>query len=228
MGERAGIVTKQENRRYYLEVEDYDWVQAAEKWVGLETLFHRMREKALVVAVKKWGKPEGKFLDAGCGTGLILKHLPAGSVGVDLNPRHLIKAKVYAPGAELTIADIERLPFGDESFETVISGSMLGQLLNPEPGVRELKRVLKPGGRLIALVSGQSPLWRLRWLSKGPKEPMYRLFKFNELVNLLVDRLGMEMVHTANEALGMEILMVARKKVPQHRLSAGQASLSSS
>jgi ubiquinone/menaquinone biosynthesis C-methylase UbiE len=203
-------ISEEDNRHYYLEVEDYDWVKAADNWVGAETLFHKMRERALTEAVKVWGKSDGKVLDAGCGTGLILRYLKPGAVGLDLNIRHLEKAEGYAPEAELVKADMEKLPFKGGVFGMVISGSMLGQLLSPEVGVKELVRVLNPGGRLIMLVSSKCWLWKLRWLSRGPREPVYRLFSREELVNLLL-KAGVKVKEVKRAAWGMEWLVVGEK-----------------
>ncbi|MFZ5366472.1 MAG: class I SAM-dependent methyltransferase [Patescibacteria group bacterium] len=169
-----------ENKKYYQEVEDYDWVWVADHFQGLEAILHRARERQTLKLVKEFGK--GKFLDAGCGTGLILRHLPADSVGLDINPRNLSKAKIHAPKAKLILGDIEKMPFNSRSFTTVICTDVLEHLLDPAKALSEIFRVLSPKGRLIGSVPAQNQIWRLRFLSSThPGEPYHRLYKKPEV-----------------------------------------------
>src|SRR3972149_2013686 len=84
----------QENKRFYLEDEEYDWVEATDRFAGLESFFHRVRQRTMRAIVDQHGA--APFLDAGCGTGLMLRHLPPGSIGIDINPRNIPKARRHA------------------------------------------------------------------------------------------------------------------------------------
>ncbi|MCH7641600.1 class I SAM-dependent methyltransferase, partial [Patescibacteria group bacterium] len=181
-------LTETMNRRYYQKEEDYDWVKAVDDFIGLESFFHRAREKLILSVINKYAKG-GLFLDVGCGTGLILRHLPKGSVGVDINPRSIERARVHAPKSKLIIADIEKLPFKDSTFSTIVCTDVLEHVLVPNKALGELYRILQPKGKIIGTVPGRSPLWRLRFLSSTrPKEPYHRYFKRQELSGLLKRR----------------------------------------
>jgi len=115
-----------------------------------------------------------KVLDVGCGTGAQTlpaaeKAGPGNVAGIDASPEMIQVAREKAAKKGLDIdfrvAAIEELPFGDGEFDVVLSGFMLHHL--PEDvqrrGFAEVRRVLKPGGRLLAvdMVSGRSLLGRI-------------------------------------------------------------------
>lgn len=203
-------LTEAINRRYYQEEEDYDWVKATDNFIGLESFFHQAREKVILSVIKKYRK-DGLFLDAGCGTGLILRHLPKGSVGVDINPKNIKKAKKYTSGRKLILADIYKLPFRDATFSTIICTDVLEHLMTPNKALAELSRVLMQRGVLIGTVPGRSPLWRLRFLSSTrPKEPYHRHFKRSELIDLL-KKTNLNNIYVVLRILAMEIIFVAFK-----------------
>lgn len=100
-------------------------------------------------------------LDAGCGTGFLSLELAVRGhrvTGVDFAPAMLAEARRKAAerGASIRFeeADAERLPFGDRSFDLVVSRHVLWTLPHPEAAIDEWKRVLRPGGRL-AVIDGQ-------------------------------------------------------------------------
>lgn len=174
-----------ENKKYYQEIEDYDWVKVADDFRGLEAILHRLREKSLLKLWKKYHKGK-KFLDAGCGTGLMLRHFPKASIGLDINPRNLIKAKIHAPYAKLVLGDIEKIPFNNNSFSTIVCTEVLEHLPRPSIALKEIFRVLEKGGLLIGSVPAKNLIWNLRFLSSThPGEPYHRLYEEKELRSLL-------------------------------------------
>lgn len=152
--------------RYYQEVETYDWTDTVNRWWLLESWFHRYREWWLVWLLRPYLKSRPKALDIGCGTGLILRHLPAGSVGLDLNPRNLERLKKYVPKGIGQLCDLEAgIPYPDGSFDLVVAAEVLEHLIYPEKVVAEVHRVLKPDGALIGSVPMNSLFWKFRFLS---------------------------------------------------------------
>src|ERR1700719_521785 len=98
-----------------------------------------------------------RILDAGCGSGPIaaaLRDQGAIVTGFDSSAGMLeLARRRLGPDAELHLADLARpLPFGDGAFDDVIAALVLHYLEDWTGPLAELRRVLRPGGRLIAAV----------------------------------------------------------------------------
>jgi ubiquinone/menaquinone biosynthesis C-methylase UbiE len=92
----------------------------------------------------------GWVLDAGGGTGRIsaaLRPLTEKVVVADLSRRMLRQAR--RRGLEGVVADVERLPFADGTFERVLVVDALHHFIRQQQSLGELVRVLRPGGRLL-------------------------------------------------------------------------------
>lgn len=90
-------------------------------------------------------------LDVGAGTG-VLSHMlverGGTAVEIDLSLAMLRWRRSWRPPA--IVADVRRLPMRGASIDLVVAGFVLNHLAPVEPGLRELARVLRPGGRLLA------------------------------------------------------------------------------
>ncbi|MFE0251675.1 class I SAM-dependent methyltransferase [Streptomyces sp. NPDC059010] len=112
---------------------------------------------AYAAAVAELGLREGnRVLDAGCGTGRALPPLraavgPSGVVvGADLTPA-MLEAAVRAGRAadgQLLLADVAALPVRSESLDAVFAAGLIAHLPHPAENLRELARVVRPGGTL--------------------------------------------------------------------------------
>ena len=121
-------------------------------------------------------RPGLTLLDAGCGPGTITVGLapivaPGELVAVDINADEVARTEAAARAAGLDnvrveIASITELPFADQSFDAVFSQAVLDYLPDPIAGLRELHRVLKPGG-VIGLRSVNNDLSVI-----GPPDPL--------------------------------------------------------
>ncbi|MFF1745094.1 class I SAM-dependent methyltransferase [Streptomyces mirabilis] len=112
---------------------------------------------AYAAAVGELGLREGdRVLDAGCGTGRALPPLraavgPSGVVvAADLTPAMLaaaVRAGRHRDG-QLLLADVAALPLRTESLDAVLGAGLIAHLPNPAENLRELARVVRPGGTL--------------------------------------------------------------------------------
>jgi ubiquinone/menaquinone biosynthesis C-methylase UbiE len=120
-----------------------------------------------------------RVLDAGCGDGLLTRSLGergAHIVGLDADRRMLVAAAARAAGggvhAEFVEGRLERLPFADNAFDVVVAVTVLCVVSDASVAVREIARVLRPGGRLVIGELGRWSLWAARrrvrgWLGSG-------------------------------------------------------------
>ena len=111
-------------------------------------------------------RPDERVLDVACGTGVVAR-LAAERVGdtgaitgLDLNPGMLAVARSVTP-SDMAIdwhaASAEAMPLSDESFDVVLCQLGLQFVPDKPAALREMRRVLAPGGRLIMNVTGPTP-----------------------------------------------------------------------
>ena len=201
-------------KRYYRNKESYDWTRAADTFVGLETLFHRYRCKETLKLVNEI-EPKGHLLDVGCGTGLITRFLPPGTVALDLNPRNLQKAKQYAGQARFILCDAEGMvPLRDQSLDVAVCTETLEHLIYPSHAVKEIFRVLKPNGFLVGSVPGRSLIWKLRWLSSSKnsfdEEPYHKHYNQEELEELLSEYFSIHRLYSKNFQMSWFFVVVKK------------------
>jgi SAM-dependent methyltransferase len=118
-------------------------------------------QHARLAAVLRLG-PDTRLLDVGCGVGHLLQWLarhtaPAQSHGVDLSLNSLRSARAGGT-PRLCCADAAALPYADASFDAVVCNGSAHHLPDLSAALRELRRVLRPGGRLVLFEPVDSPL----------------------------------------------------------------------
>lgn len=195
---------------YYREVETYDWVDVADNLRGLEAFFHRNRARVVRRLVARHATPGAPILDAGCGTGLNLRHLPAGSTGVDINPRNIALLRERLPDHSIVEGDVEDLPFDSGSFGTVLCTEVIEHIPEPAAALAEFRRVLRPGGVLIGSVPARSAIWKLRFLSSTcpHSEPFHNEYLPDEVRSMLT---GWDIEHLGYSLLRFNVMFVARR-----------------
>ena len=129
--------------------------------------------------VREAVRPGDYVLDACCGTGDLAvaanRAGAAGVVGLDFSGRMLERARRKAPELEFVQGDVLALPFEDASFESAVVGFGVRNVEDLEAALRELRRVLRPGGR-VGILEITTP--------RGWLAPFYRLW-FDRIVPLL-------------------------------------------
>jgi demethylmenaquinone methyltransferase / 2-methoxy-6-polyprenyl-1,4-benzoquinol methylase len=111
---------------------------------GLDRRWRRLTAASVV-------RPGDRVLDACCGTGdLAVACARAGGkvAGLDFSDRMLERARRKAPELEWVSGDLLALPFADESFDGATVGFGVRNVENLQDALRELRRVLRPGGRI--------------------------------------------------------------------------------
>jgi ubiquinone/menaquinone biosynthesis C-methylase UbiE len=99
--------------------------------------------------------PSDRILDLGCGTGIVARVLrerlggAARIVGLDAAAAMIAMAKSVAPELDFREGNAMALPFDDHSFDLVLSQQMLQFVPDRAAALREARRVLVPGGRLL-------------------------------------------------------------------------------
>ncbi|MGO0121976.1 class I SAM-dependent methyltransferase [Desulfothermobacter acidiphilus] len=112
-----------------------------------------------------------EMLDAGCGTGIVARALAAEGVrvtGIDSSP-HMLEVARSRGGAGITYreGDLTALPFAANRFHAVVCFTALEFVRQPEAALREMWRVLRPGGRLVLGVLNERSSWARRRKGKG-------------------------------------------------------------
>ena len=99
------------------------------------------------------------LFDAGCLNGLVCAMAAAGGAkvaGADPSPMHVAHARRRNPHGEFEVGQLDGLPFRDGQFDAISAVNALHRVAHPSRALRELRRVLRGGGR-IALVSWADP-----------------------------------------------------------------------
>jgi ubiquinone/menaquinone biosynthesis C-methylase UbiE len=155
------------------------------------------------------GAATGQTLEVGVGTGRNLDLYPPDVelTGIDISPAMLDRARRRAQrsgrSAQLDVADVEHLPYPAASFDTVVATCVFCSVPDPVTGLREVVRVVRPGGqvRLLEHVRPRNRL--LGWLADRLSPLVQRL------VGVAVNRRTEDNIRAA----GLELVDVNRHGV---------------
>lgn len=148
------------------------WAKRASKYDKSIGFFER---RIFGTGHREWAcsKAVGEVLEVAVGTGLNLPHYPEGTklTGIDLSPEMLEIARTRAHDlgrqVELREGDAHALPFPDASFDAVVCTYSLCNIPNPALAVSEMKRVLRPDGKLILVDHIRSAVKPIFWFQRA-------------------------------------------------------------
>ena len=181
VGSHYAKTTKPHTLEWYLEVESYRYGEYA-PW-----MFEMM----------EFGKHAGeKVLEIGGGLGTDLSMFARhGAIvtDVDLSAGHLAHAqenfRLRGLQGEFVHHDAERLPFPDNTFDVVYSNGVIHHTPNTLQVIREIRRVLKPGGKAIVMMYAEHSFhywYRLVW-EQGVKYELLRTYSIGEIMSRKVE-----------------------------------------
>jgi ubiquinone/menaquinone biosynthesis C-methylase UbiE len=163
-----------------------------------------------------FGPAAGRVLDVACGTGANFRYLgDVDVVGVDLSPAMLAGARRTADrlgrSATLLRADAARLPFPDDSFDSVVSALSTCTFPDPVAALREMARVCRPGGSIRLLEHGRSAVGPLAALQDRFADRHFESMgcRWNQRPAALVEAAGLRPRERWRSALGVLTGVVA-------------------
>jgi ubiquinone/menaquinone biosynthesis C-methylase UbiE len=160
---RTGSAATNRVRHYYdRTAKDYDsWLRLYERLMGFGDRRRRLLTRA-----------RGSTIELGVGTGLNLRHYPRDVrlTGVDLSPG-MLEVAAWRAGrlgleADFWIGDAHGLPFPSATFDTAVVTLFLSAVPEHRGAIAEIRRVLKPGGRVLVLDHVRSSIPAVRWIQQ--------------------------------------------------------------
>jgi MPBQ/MSBQ methyltransferase len=165
-----------------------------DNWINPLFWTERMRDEALAVA--RLDRPDLDVLDAGAGTGFTTEGIaarvdPARVTMLDQSPHQLARAarRPRLEACRRLLGDAEALPFADASFDRYVSAGSIEYWPDPQRGIAEAWRVLRPGG--VAVVVG--PVRPAGRVARALAD-LWMLFPEKEQYRTWLERAGFEAV----------------------------------
>jgi len=190
---------------------DTVWEKQQIRQSALHSLIYFLREHYFSSTFARFARKRitGLILEVGCGTAQCsLKIIAKGTdiIGADFSSSALQVAKKYSASNKLikfVVTDAFNLPFNENTFNAVWSVGLLEHFETPSLALTEMRRVVKPEGKVIAIVPYKyGPLGMLNygfqklgkewiWEEETPmdQDEMYRIFEQAELRNINVQKM---------------------------------------
>ena len=135
-----------------------------------------------------------RVLDVGCGGGMAIEMASRRAttvVGLDYSPEMVAQsrrrnaAEIRAGRVDVLQGDVADMPFPDQDFDKVIAIETLYFWPDAPAGLREIHRVLRPGGRLALVLEASRESPNLEKVEKGAEAMDYELYSGAQIVDLL-------------------------------------------
>jgi len=153
---------------------EHRWQEAQEAEIAAWRRWHALRPEYKTQLADYWHwyleriaryvsfTPQHRVLDIGCGPDGIINYIPAGRrFGLDPLMEIYLSMFEMNPAVVWRAGTMERLPFESGSFDVVITTNTLDHTHEPREGLKEIHRILKPGGALVLTVNCYPPVRRL-------------------------------------------------------------------
>mgnify|MGYP000913089788 CR=1 FL=1 len=173
-----------------------DSVDIYKRLLGLLLYFHPGRRESMDFSVMYLpSQPNGLMLDIGCGSGhklRFLQDLGWNTEGLDFDPVAVDKAK--AKGLKVRLGNLASQNYPENCFDVITMSHLIEHVYDPLELLRECRRILKPGGRLV-MITPNSESWghkilKNSWLALDPPRHLY-IFSLASL-QLLAGKAGFE------------------------------------
>jgi ubiquinone/menaquinone biosynthesis C-methylase UbiE len=199
-----------------MQLDEYRKLAAVED----EMWYFRALNRRMLLPLEPWRNRTAHVLDAGCGTGGLIKDLQAASphwqiTGLDYSPTACSLAHERT-AAKIVQGSITALPFPNESFDIVVSADVISQVEDGSQAIREFARVLKPEGMVVINVAAYQWMWSYHDITCETKHR----FRRSELLRLL-ERAGLTPVMSSYANMLIFPLIFSRRKLfpPANRTS---------
>ena len=205
-GDLLSFAPEFENENPFFPTENFERLAALEE----KHFWFRSRNEVILWALRKWFRPEGKFLEIGCGNAFVLsaleRALPALKLcGSEIDSNGLEQAGRRLKRAKLFQMDARKIPYRQE-FDFVGMFDVLEHIPEDEVVLSQVHSALKPGGGLILTV----PQHRFLWSYVDEMTHHMRRYESAELVTKVRDA-GFEVLgSTSFVSLLMPALLLSR------------------